>query len=189
MLHSCLILRHLLIFSVVWLTRVTGSTFCAVLAYIISESLFVISVNLYFFLRPDRSPPVHYAETSMKNGFGLKYIHKFLNLPFLLLQVSNKLPVITIFLVCTFITVYTPLWNVTTFPPFDFDFAVFFWWTERNFAQTVASQCRRHRGISTYYFNSNWSYFCKISLQCFSFNLWMNDRKIVLSSKNPLLLF
>ncbi|XP_068694737.1 rab-like protein 6 isoform X1 [Montipora foliosa] len=36
--------------------------------------------------RPDRSPPVHYAETSMKNGFGLKYIHKFLNLPFLLLQ-------------------------------------------------------------------------------------------------------
>lgn len=38
--------------------------------------------------RPDRSPPVHYAETSMKNGFGLKYIHKFLNLPFLLLQVS-----------------------------------------------------------------------------------------------------
>lgn len=41
-----------------------------------------------FFIRPDRSPPVHYAETSMKNGFGLKYIHKFLNLPFLLLQVS-----------------------------------------------------------------------------------------------------
>ena len=40
------------------------------------------------FIRPDRSPPVHYAETSMKNGFGLKYIHKFLNLPFLLLQVS-----------------------------------------------------------------------------------------------------
>ncbi|KAJ7375230.1 Rab-like protein 6 [Desmophyllum pertusum] len=36
--------------------------------------------------RPDRCPPVHYAETSMKNGFGLKYIHKFLNLPFLLLQ-------------------------------------------------------------------------------------------------------
>lgn len=36
--------------------------------------------------RPDRSPPVHYAETSMKNGFGLKYIHTFLNLPFLLLQ-------------------------------------------------------------------------------------------------------
>ena len=30
---------------------------------------------------------MHYAETSMKNGFGLKYIHKFLNLPFLLLQV------------------------------------------------------------------------------------------------------
>ena len=42
----------------------------------------------FFFIRPDRSPPVHYAETSMKNGFGLKYIHKFLNLPFLLLQVS-----------------------------------------------------------------------------------------------------
>ena len=40
-----------------------------------------------FWIRPDRCPPVHYAETSMKNGFGLKYIHKFLNLPFLLLQV------------------------------------------------------------------------------------------------------
>ncbi|XP_078357659.1 rab-like protein 6 [Oculina patagonica] len=36
--------------------------------------------------RPDRSPPIHYAETSLKNGFGLKYIHKFFNLPFLLLQ-------------------------------------------------------------------------------------------------------
>ncbi|KAK3700092.1 hypothetical protein QZH41_015043, partial [Actinostola sp. cb2023] len=36
--------------------------------------------------RPDRSPPIHYAESSMKNGFGLKYIHTFLNFPFLLLQ-------------------------------------------------------------------------------------------------------
>ncbi|XP_031562382.1 rab-like protein 6, partial [Actinia tenebrosa] len=35
---------------------------------------------------PDRSPPIHYAESSMKNGFGLKYIHTFLNFPFLLLQ-------------------------------------------------------------------------------------------------------
>ncbi|XP_048587044.1 rab-like protein 6 isoform X2 [Nematostella vectensis] len=36
--------------------------------------------------RPDRSPPIHYAESSMKNGFGLKYIHTFLSFPFLMLQ-------------------------------------------------------------------------------------------------------
>ena len=29
---------------------------------------------------------VRYAETSMRNTFGLKYIHKFFNLPFLHLQ-------------------------------------------------------------------------------------------------------
>lgn len=36
--------------------------------------------------RPDSSAQVRYAESSMRNGFGLKYIHKFFNLPFLQLQ-------------------------------------------------------------------------------------------------------
>lgn len=30
---------------------------------------------------------IHYAESSMKNGFGLKYLHRFFNIPFLQLQV------------------------------------------------------------------------------------------------------
>ncbi|XP_051518454.1 rab-like protein 6 isoform X2 [Myxocyprinus asiaticus] len=29
---------------------------------------------------------IHYAESSMKNGFGLKYLHRFFNIPFLQLQ-------------------------------------------------------------------------------------------------------
>lgn len=32
---------------------------------------------------------IHYAESSMKNGFGLKYLHKFFNIPFLQLQVKQ----------------------------------------------------------------------------------------------------
>lgn len=31
---------------------------------------------------------IHYAESSMKNGFGLKYLHRFFNIPFLQLQVT-----------------------------------------------------------------------------------------------------
>lgn len=34
----------------------------------------------------DRSAQVRYAESSMRNGFGLKLLHKFFNLPFLQLQ-------------------------------------------------------------------------------------------------------
>lgn len=34
----------------------------------------------------ERVAPVRYAETSMRNGFGLRYLHKFLNVPFLQLQ-------------------------------------------------------------------------------------------------------
>ncbi|XP_076746800.1 rab-like protein 6 isoform X2 [Maylandia zebra] len=36
--------------------------------------------------RPMGSSYIHYAESSMKNGFGLKYLHKFFNIPFLQLQ-------------------------------------------------------------------------------------------------------
>ncbi|PNF39409.1 hypothetical protein B7P43_G13010 [Cryptotermes secundus] len=36
--------------------------------------------------RPPRSAQVRYAESSMRNGFGLKLLHKFFNLPFLQLQ-------------------------------------------------------------------------------------------------------
>lgn len=38
------------------------------------------------FSRPPRSAQVRYAESSMRNGFGLKLLHKFFNLPFLQLQ-------------------------------------------------------------------------------------------------------
>ncbi|CAL1285573.1 unnamed protein product [Larinioides sclopetarius] len=36
--------------------------------------------------RPGDSAQIRYAEGSMRNGFGLKYLHKFFNLPFLQLQ-------------------------------------------------------------------------------------------------------
>ncbi|OQV21712.1 Rab-like protein 6 [Hypsibius exemplaris] len=36
--------------------------------------------------RPETAAPVIVAESSMRNGFGLKYLHKFFNLPFLKLQ-------------------------------------------------------------------------------------------------------
>uniref|UniRef100_A0A1A8AA38 RAB, member RAS oncogene family-like 6 n=1 Tax=Nothobranchius furzeri TaxID=105023 RepID=A0A1A8AA38_NOTFU len=36
--------------------------------------------------RPMGSSYIHYAESSMRNGFGLKYLHRFFNIPFLQLQ-------------------------------------------------------------------------------------------------------
>ncbi|CAD5123231.1 DgyrCDS11592 [Dimorphilus gyrociliatus] len=41
--------------------------------------------------RPEGSAQIRYAEASMKNGFGLKYLHKFFNLPFLQLQKESLL--------------------------------------------------------------------------------------------------
>ncbi|MGH0180970.1 UNVERIFIED_CONTAM: hypothetical protein FKN15_005787 [Acipenser sinensis] len=35
---------------------------------------------------PPGSSYIHYAESSMRNGFGLKYLHRFFNIPFLQLQ-------------------------------------------------------------------------------------------------------
>lgn len=40
-------------------------------------------------LRPDGSSEVMYAESSMKNAFGLMHLHKFLSIPFLQLQVHT----------------------------------------------------------------------------------------------------
>lgn len=42
---------------------------------------FISSLN-----RPPGSSYIHYAECSMRNGFGLKYLHRFFNIPFLQLQ-------------------------------------------------------------------------------------------------------
>ncbi|CAL8248371.1 unnamed protein product [Merluccius merluccius] len=36
--------------------------------------------------RPMGASYIHYAESSMRNGFGLKYLHRFFNIPFLQLQ-------------------------------------------------------------------------------------------------------
>ncbi|XP_076822386.1 rab-like protein 6 isoform X2 [Clavelina lepadiformis] len=41
--------------------------------------------------RPPGSAGIFFLESSMENGFGLKYIHKFFNLPFLLLQRESLL--------------------------------------------------------------------------------------------------
>jgi len=41
---------------------------------------------IYEFFRESGSAEVRYCEASMRNGFGLKLIHKFFNLPFLQLQ-------------------------------------------------------------------------------------------------------
>ena len=45
-------------------------------------------VSVLFMNRPPGSSYFRYAESSMKNSFGLKYLHRFFNIPFLQLQVS-----------------------------------------------------------------------------------------------------
>ena len=40
----------------------------------------------WFIYRPEGAAIIKYAESSMRNGFGLKFLHKFFNLPFLQLQ-------------------------------------------------------------------------------------------------------
>lgn len=59
---------------------------CALLpttSHLSLQSHFVLFAN-----RPPGSSYFRYAESSMKNSFGLKYLHKFFNIPFLQLQVS-----------------------------------------------------------------------------------------------------
>jgi len=41
--------------------------------------------------RPEGAAPVRYAEASMKDGFGLMHLHKFLSIPFLQLQQETLL--------------------------------------------------------------------------------------------------
>ncbi|XP_045760885.1 rab-like protein 6 isoform X2 [Maniola jurtina] len=41
--------------------------------------------------RTTRTAPIRYAESSMRNGFGLRLLHKFLSVPFLRLQKSSLL--------------------------------------------------------------------------------------------------
>uniref|UniRef100_A0A3B3CUU7 RAB, member RAS oncogene family-like 6b n=1 Tax=Oryzias melastigma TaxID=30732 RepID=A0A3B3CUU7_ORYME len=41
---------------------------------------------ILLFRRPMGASYIHYAESSMRNGFGLKYLHRFFNIPFLQLQ-------------------------------------------------------------------------------------------------------
>lgn len=54
------------------------------IGYIFRNLSLLLMVSFY---RPMGSSYIHYAESSMKNGFGLKYLHKFFNIPFLQLQV------------------------------------------------------------------------------------------------------
>ena len=49
----------------------------------------LIHIMKFVGLRPEGSGEIRYAEASMMNGFGLKYIYRFFNLPFLTLQVSS----------------------------------------------------------------------------------------------------
>ena len=67
--------------------------FCCILvkAHVLPRTV-LVSLLLIFCTVSCRGPgsaQVRYAEASMRNGFGLKYIYKFFNLPFLYLQVSR----------------------------------------------------------------------------------------------------
>ena len=46
-----------------------------------------ITSFIKYYDRGDDAAIIQYGECCMKNGFGLKFIHKFFNIPFLKLQV------------------------------------------------------------------------------------------------------
>ncbi|GBP73645.1 Rab-like protein 6 [Eumeta japonica] len=47
--------------------------------------------QLMYQAKLDRTAPIRYAESSMRNGFGLRLLHKFLSIPFLRLQRTSLL--------------------------------------------------------------------------------------------------
>lgn len=51
----------------------------------------IIKLILYKFNCRTRTAQIRYSESSMRNGFGLKLLHKFFNLPFLQLQKETLL--------------------------------------------------------------------------------------------------
>lgn len=48
----------------------------------------ILQLLKFLFIRP---APTRYAESSMRNGFGLRLLHKFLSVPFLRLQRTSLL--------------------------------------------------------------------------------------------------
>lgn len=56
--------------------------------YVTVPVFFLLKSSVYYSVsRSSGSGVIRYAESSMRNGFGLKYLHMFFNLPFLQLQV------------------------------------------------------------------------------------------------------
>jgi len=47
----------------------------------------VVFLFVFSTYRPEGAAEIRYAECSLKNGFGLMHLHKFLSVPFLQLQV------------------------------------------------------------------------------------------------------
>ncbi|XP_039269657.2 rab-like protein 6 [Styela clava] len=54
-------------------------------------TIYEIEVLIESIERPHGSASVMFYESSMRNGFGLKYVHKFFNMPFLLVQRESLL--------------------------------------------------------------------------------------------------
>lgn len=55
------------------------------------EIFYLSKIVFYNFFRGPNAAQVRYGESSMRNGFGLKLLHKFFNLPFLQLQKDTLL--------------------------------------------------------------------------------------------------
>lgn len=60
-----------------------------------------MAMMMMLFIPCSREGPIKFAEASMFNGYGLKYIHKFFSLPFLYLQVGVGLLIMKVILILT----------------------------------------------------------------------------------------
>lgn len=76
-------------FKLKWLQIYNAKLLWIMYIYHVSANLSHNPIILFHF-RPPGSSYIHYAESSMKNGFGLKYLHRFFNIPFLQLQVRRN---------------------------------------------------------------------------------------------------